>query len=108
MTQFKRQTPWDKEWKDLEKKELKFIAKRKEGPTSTLINKLDRFVPQKLNETLDKARFIHIGRSTCRLCALHFYWLPLRQLPHSFQPGQFRAVYGIYRLAVEQCIRIGV
>lgn len=55
MTQFKRQTPWDKEWKDLEKKELKFIAKRKEGPTSTLINKLDRFVPQKLNETLDKA-----------------------------------------------------
>jgi len=50
-----RTSAWDKEWKDLERKEAKFIEKRKEGPTSTLINKLDRFVPQKLSDTLDKA-----------------------------------------------------
>lgn len=50
-----KKSAWDKEWKDLEKKEAKFIEKRKDGPTSTLINKLDRFVPQKLSDTLDKA-----------------------------------------------------
>ena len=55
MRHFRHHTPWDKEWKDLEKKEFKFIAKRQEGPTSALINKLDRYVPQKLSDTLDKA-----------------------------------------------------
>jgi len=50
-----KKSAWDKEWKDLEKKEASFIQKRKDGPTSTLINKLDRFVPQKLSDTLDKA-----------------------------------------------------
>lgn len=56
MNSFKKtRSPWDKDWSDLEKKEQKFIAKRQEGPTSALINKLDRFVPQKLSTTLDAA-----------------------------------------------------
>ena len=50
-----KKSPWTKEWNDLKKKEAKFIAKRQEGPTSALINKLDRFVPKKLSGTLDTA-----------------------------------------------------
>jgi len=52
---FNKKSPWEKDWKDLEKKEEKFIAKRLEGPTFLLINKLDRFIPKKLSGTLDAA-----------------------------------------------------
>lgn len=52
-----KKTPWEKEWKDLLKKEDIFKRKRSMGPTSLLINKLDRFVPKKLTETLDKGFF---------------------------------------------------
>lgn len=55
MSLVNRKSPWQKEWEDYLKKEEKFVSRRKQGPTSVLINKLDRYVPQKLNETLDKA-----------------------------------------------------
>lgn len=47
----------EKEWDDLLKREAKFTAKRKEGPTSVLVKKLDRFVPEKLSGTLNAAFF---------------------------------------------------
>lgn len=52
---FKRKSPWQKEWDDLLKREAKFAEKRQAGPTSVLINKLDRFVPEKLSGTLNTA-----------------------------------------------------
>ena len=57
MDLFSRKTPWEKEWEDLLKKESKFAEKRQAGPTSVLINKLDRFVPDKLSSTLNAAFF---------------------------------------------------
>ena len=57
MELFKRKSPWEKEWEDLLKKESKFAEKRQAGPTSVLINKLDRFVPEKLSGTLNAAFF---------------------------------------------------
>lgn len=55
MSLFNKKSPWDKDWNDLQRREAKFIAKRQEGPTSVLINKLDRFVPKKLSGALDSA-----------------------------------------------------
>ncbi len=55
MSLWSRKSPWEKEWDDLTKKELAFIEKRKEGPTSALIKKLDSIIPKKLNDTLDVA-----------------------------------------------------
>lgn len=55
MSAFSKKTAWDKEWNNLIKKEAKFIASRKEGPTSALIGKLDKVVPDKLSNTLDAA-----------------------------------------------------
>ena len=55
MSLLNRKSAWQKEWEGLERKEEKFASKRFEGPTSTLIEKLDRFIPKKLNETLDAA-----------------------------------------------------
>ena len=40
-----------------DQKEEKFIARRKEGPTSVLVKKLDRFIPEKLSGTLNAAFF---------------------------------------------------
>ena len=57
MMLFKKKSPWDKEWEDWLKKEAKFAEKRQAGPTSVLINKLDRFVPDKLSSTLNAAFF---------------------------------------------------
>ncbi len=57
MAIFRKKTPWEKEWDDLLKREAKFTAKRKEGPTSVLVKKLDRFVPEKLSGTLNTAFF---------------------------------------------------
>ncbi len=51
----KKKSPWEKEWDDLLKREAKFEEKRHAGPTSVLINKLDRFVPAKLSSTLNAA-----------------------------------------------------
>ena len=36
-----RKSAWEKDWEDLKKKEAKYAAKRQEGPTSVLIEKLD-------------------------------------------------------------------
>lgn len=47
-----RKSPWEKEWADLERKEKKYTAKRKDGPTSLLMMKLERVIPDKLNDTL--------------------------------------------------------
>ncbi|MCI8609836.1 MAG: EcsC family protein [Firmicutes bacterium] len=52
-----RKSPWEKEWKNLQAKENKFTARRMEGPTSVLVGKLDRFVPDKLTSTLNAAFF---------------------------------------------------
>ena len=57
MASSRKKTPWEKEWLDLSKKEEKFIARRKEGPTSVLVKKLDRFIPEKLSGTLNAAFF---------------------------------------------------
>lgn len=57
MELFTKKTAWEKEWNDLQKKEAKFTAKRKEGPTSVLMKKLDRVVPDKLSGTLNAAFF---------------------------------------------------
>lgn len=54
---FNRKTAWEKEWRNLIKKEEKFIKKRTMGPTSLLVSKLDRFIPKKLTDTLDKGFF---------------------------------------------------
>ena len=55
MSLLNKKSAWEKEWEDLKRKELKYASKRQEGPTSVLIEKLDRFIPQKLNSTLDSA-----------------------------------------------------
>lgn len=57
MAIFERKSVWEKEWQDLLKKEGWFTAKRKEGPTSVLMKKLDRLVPEKLSGTLNAAFF---------------------------------------------------
>ena len=57
MERWKRKSPWEKEWEDLKKKEKKFTEKRLSGPTCAIINKLDRFVPDKLSGTLNAAFF---------------------------------------------------
>lgn len=57
MAIFERKSVWEKEWQDLLKKEGRFTAKRKEGPTSVLMKKLDRLVPEKLSGTLNAAFF---------------------------------------------------
>lgn len=57
MERWKRKSPWEKEWEDLKKKEKKFTEKRLSGPTCVIINKLDRFVPEKLSGTLNAAFF---------------------------------------------------
>jgi len=55
MAVFMKKSPWKKEWDNLNKKEEKFTAKRTSGPTSELINKLDKVVPEKLSDTLNGA-----------------------------------------------------
>ena len=55
MSLLSKKSAWEKEWEDLKKKENKYASKRQEGPTSVLIEKLDRFIPEKLNGTLDAA-----------------------------------------------------
>lgn len=55
MAFFHKKSPWEMEWADLAKREARFAAKRKEGPTSVLVKKLDRFVPDKLSGTLNAA-----------------------------------------------------
>ena len=57
MAVFTKKSPWEKEWEDWLKRESKFAEKRQAGPTSVLINKLDRFVPAKLSGTLNAAFF---------------------------------------------------
>ena len=52
-----RKTPWQKEWNNLLKKEAKYRKKRVDGPTSLLLQKLDRFIPEKLSGTLAAAFF---------------------------------------------------
>lgn len=55
MSLLNRKSAWEKDWDDLKKKEAKYQEKRNQGPTSVLLEKLDRFIPQKLNDTLDLA-----------------------------------------------------
>lgn len=55
MSRLRKKSPWTKDWNDLQKKEAKFEAKRQAGPTSALINKLDRIIPKKLSDTLNAA-----------------------------------------------------
>ena len=52
-----RKSPWEKEWESLLKAEARFTAKRKDGPTSTLLQKLDRVIPKKFSEAINKAFF---------------------------------------------------
>lgn len=55
MSLLNRKSAWEKDWEDLKKREDKFTEKRQQGPTSVLIEKLDRFIPKKLSDTLDVA-----------------------------------------------------
>ena len=52
-----KKNPWEKEWENLNKKEAKFSEKRKQGPTSVLLQKLERVVPDKLSGTLNAAYY---------------------------------------------------
>ena len=52
-----RKDPWQKEWANLMKKEARYRKKRVDGPTSLLLMKLDRFIPEKLSGTLAVAFF---------------------------------------------------
>jgi len=52
-----RRTPWQKEWANLLKAEARYQKHRTDGPTSLLIMKLDRFIPEKLSGTLAAAFF---------------------------------------------------
>lgn len=55
MSLLNRKSAWERDWEDLKKKEAKYQEKRNQGPTSVLLEKLDRFIPKKLNDTLDLA-----------------------------------------------------
>lgn len=46
-------TPWEKEWKNLEKRERRFLEKRMEKRPSLLERKLEEKIPQTLQERLD-------------------------------------------------------
>ncbi|MCQ2554247.1 MAG: EcsC family protein [Clostridia bacterium] len=50
-----RKTPWEKEWIILQKNEEKYGKKRKDGPTSLLLMRLERIIPKKLSGALDFA-----------------------------------------------------
>ena len=52
-----RRTPWEKEWANLQRKEARYRKRRVDGPTSLLLMKLDRFIPEKLSGTLAAAFF---------------------------------------------------
>ncbi len=52
-----RKSPWEKEWANLLRKEARYKKKRVDGPTSLLLMKLDRFIPEKLSGTLAAAFF---------------------------------------------------
>ncbi|MBQ7703558.1 MAG: EcsC family protein [Firmicutes bacterium] len=52
-----RKTPWQKEWNNLLKAEARYQKRRTDGPTSLLLTKLDRFIPEKLSGTLAAAFF---------------------------------------------------
>ena len=52
-----RKSPWEKEWAHLLKREARYKSKRVDGPTSVLLMKLDRFIPEKLSGTLSVAFF---------------------------------------------------
>ena len=52
-----KRTPWQKEWANLLKKEARYRRKRVDGPTSLLLMKLDRYIPEKLSGTLAAAFF---------------------------------------------------
>ncbi len=52
-----RKTPWQKEWANLLKAEARYQKHRTDGPTSLLLMKLDRFIPEKLSGTLAAAFF---------------------------------------------------
>ncbi len=54
---FKKTSPWQVEWDNLLKKEEKFTEKRMEGPAFVLLNKLERFIPEKLSATLNEAYY---------------------------------------------------
>ncbi len=51
----KKKTPWEKEWEGLLKAETRYNKYRKDGPTSVLLLKLDRYIPKKLSGTLNAA-----------------------------------------------------
>ncbi len=55
MSLLNKKSAWERDWQDLVKREGKYQEKRQQGPTSVLIEKLDRFIPEKLNATLDAA-----------------------------------------------------
>ena len=51
----RKKTPFKKEWFVLLKDEEKYKGRRKDGPTSLLLMKLDRIIPKKLSGALNKA-----------------------------------------------------
>ncbi len=52
---FKRTTPYERQWADLNRRETRFLASR-DNKKDTIINqKLEKFVPDKLQATLDEA-----------------------------------------------------
>ena len=52
---FKRTTPYERQWADLNKKETRFLAARDNKKDTFINQKLEKFVPHKLQATLDEA-----------------------------------------------------
>ena len=55
MTLFKRKSPMEREWDQLIKREEKLTRKRMEKKESVLNQKLEKYVPEKLQDTLEAA-----------------------------------------------------
>lgn len=52
---FRRMTPYEREWADMLKKEEKFLGKRLDKKDTFINQKLEKYVPDKLQATLDEA-----------------------------------------------------
>lgn len=52
---FRRMTPYEREWTDMLKKEEKFLGKRLDKKDTFINQKLEKYVPDKLQATLDEA-----------------------------------------------------
>ena len=82
MSLISKKSPWEKDWSDLQKKEEKFIARRMEGPTFALINKLDRFIAARLTDPDDQGQ---VRKISAALFRRGYSWEEIRSALRRFQ-----------------------